>query len=205
MNKDIDMSMDPSQREPGVDKWLDGALSQYCNAEPRTGLESRVLANLQAERSRTASRRPWWWALGAVAAAVAIVAALWLGESSRKRNPGTVAETSSTTQREEAQAPAQPGPAPQIAHPARDVAQHRPAHWPIHDLAGKRTPKLDQFPSRRNISEGESLLARLLKEQSNKEALLESTPRPEVDLSIGSLEILPLQIPDIEISESKTN
>jgi hypothetical protein len=50
------------------------------------------------------------------------------------------------------------------------------------------------------------LLARLLKEQSNKEALLESTPiREEVDLSIDSLEIRPLEIPDIEILESKTN
>jgi hypothetical protein len=202
------MNMDPVNRERDVDvdQWLESALSQHGKAEPRTGLENRVLANLKAERNRIASRRPWWWPLGAVAASVAIVAALWLGESSRKRNPGTVAETSTTTQREEVHEPAQPGPPSQIAHTARDVAQHRPAHWPIHDLAGKRTPKLDQFPSRRNMSEGESLLARLLKEQSNKEALLESTPiREEVDLSIDSLEIRPLEIPDIEISESKTN
>jgi hypothetical protein len=202
------MNMDPTnkEREREVDQWLDAGLSRYGKAEPRTGLEIRVLANLQSERNRIASRRPWWWAAGAVAAAVAIVAVVWVGESSRKRNPGSVAETSTTTHHEEARRAVQPGPAPHAAHPANESAQRSPAHWPIRDLAVKRAPKLDQFPSRRNLSEGESLLVRRLNEQSNKEALLESTPsREEVDLSIGSLEIRPLQIPDIEISESKTN
>lgn len=56
------------------------------------------------------------------------------------------------------------------------------------------------------MSEAELLLARRLNEQSSKEALLESTPsREEVDLSVGSLEIRPLEIPDIEISENQTN
>jgi hypothetical protein len=199
------MSIDPTEREHDIGQWLESALTQYGKAEPRTGLESRLLANLRAERNRIASRRRWWWAMAAATALAVIVAAVWVGEGERERNR-TNTVGASTTQREEVHALVQQGPPPQIAYPARGMAQHWPVHWPIHDLAEKRTPKLDQFPSRRNMSDGELLLVRRLNERSTKEALLESLPsREEVDLSIGSLEIRPLQIPDIEISESETN
>ena len=50
------------------------------------------------------------------------------------------------------------------------------------------------------------LLIERLNEPSGEEALPESTPSPEeVDLSIGSLEISPLETPDLDISESQTN
>jgi hypothetical protein len=198
--------MDPIKREHDVEQWLDSALSQYGKAEPRTGLESRVLASLPAERNRITSRRRWWWAMGAVAAAAAIVAVVWVGENGRKKNAEGMAETLTPTHREEVQRSIKLGPAPPAVHKAREVAQRRPAHQPSREPAVAPTPKLDHFPSRRKMSEAEFLLARRLNEQSNKEALLESTPGSEaVDLSIGSLEISPLQIPDIEISESKTN
>ena len=198
--------MDPTKREHDVDQWLDSALNQYGKAEPRTGLERRVLASLQAERNRITSRRRWWWAIGAVVAAVAIVAVVWVGENGRKKNAGGVAETSKPTHHEKEQRSIEPGPAQQAGHPAKEVVRRKPANHPSRELAVAAMPKLDQFPSRRNLSEGESLLVRRLNEQSNKEALLKSAPSSEeVDLSIGSLEIRPLQIPDIEISESKTN
>jgi hypothetical protein len=202
------MNMDPIEREHAADQWLDSALSQYGNAEPRTGLESRVLANLQAERNRMASRRPWWWAVGAVAAAAAIVAVVWIGENSRRRNPERVAETSTPTHHEEARRSIEPAPVPvpQAAHSAKEVVQRRPANQPSHELAVAATPKLDQFPSRRSLSGDELLLVRRLNEPSDKEALLGAgATRAEGDLSIDSLEIRPLQIPDIESSESKTN
>jgi hypothetical protein len=198
--------MDPTKREHDVEQWLDSALSQYGKAEPRTGLESRVLATLQAERNRITSRSRWWWAMGAVAAAVAIAAVVWVGTNSRTKNATGVAETSTPTHHEEAQGSIEPWPVQQAVHPAKQVAQRRPAHQPSREPAVAATPKLDQFPSRRNMSERELLLARRLNEQSSKEASLESTPSlEEVDLRIGSLEIRPLQIPDIEISENQTN
>jgi hypothetical protein len=197
--------MDPLKTERDVEQWLDAALSQYGKAEPRTGLESRVLANLRVERNRNASRGRWWWAAGAAAALALILVALWVGESGRERSRTSTMRASTTRERKNAHSLAQPPPQPKTAEPARDVARYWPAHSPIHDPAAK-TPKLDQFPSRRNMSEWESLLVRRLSEQSNKEALLKSTPSSEeIDLSIGSLEIRPLQIPDVEISESKTN
>jgi hypothetical protein len=148
--------------------------------------------------------------MGAAAALAAIVIALWVGESDRERNTGNKARTS-TAHREEFRGSIHPAPSSQVAHPVRsnlaqEVAKRRLANRSLSDPAPESTPKLEQFPSRRDMSEGESLLVRRLNEPSNKEALLESAPsREEVDLSIGSLEVRPLQIPDIEISESKTN
>jgi hypothetical protein len=198
--------MNPTKREQDVEQWLDSALSQYRKAEPRTGLESRVLASLQAERNRITSRMRWWWAMGAVAVAAAIVAMVWVGANGRKKNAGGVAATSTPFHHEEAQRSVEPGPTQQAVHWANEVAYRKHANQPSGELAVAARPKLDQFPSRRKMSEGEWLLARRLNEQSNKRALLESTPsNEEVDLSVGILEIGPLQIPDIEISESETN
>ncbi|MFZ3341503.1 MAG: hypothetical protein WA609_15470 [Terriglobales bacterium] len=204
------MNIDDGKHERGlefeIDQWLDKEIAQYANAEPRARLESRVLVGLRAERNRITSRRRWWWAMGAAAAAVAIVAVVWVGQNGRKKNAGGVAEPSTPIHHEEAQRSIEPGTAQQAVHPAKKVAQRRPAHRSSRELAAAATPKLDQFPSRRKMSEGELLLVRRLNEQSHKEALLKSTPsREDVDLSIGSLEIRPLQIPDIDVSESKTN
>jgi hypothetical protein len=153
------------ERQRDIDRWLDSALSQFGKAEPRAGLESRVLANLQAERNRIASGRRWWWALGAATALAAVVLAVWVGESARERNLGSTAGNS-TRHREEARVSIQPGPAPQtaapkvaasqVARPAREVAQRRPANRPIRHVAG--TPKLAQFPSPQPLSEQEQIL-----------------------------------------------
>ena len=149
------------ERERDVDRWLESALSQFGKAEPRAGLESRVLTNLQAERNRIASGCRWRWALGAATALAAVVLAVRVGESARERNPGSTAGTS-TTHSEEAQKSMHSGPAPQVAATqvaaaAREVAQRRPANRPILHLAG--TPKLAQFPSPQPLSEQEKILA----------------------------------------------
>jgi len=159
--------MDPMERERDVDRWLDSALSQFGKAEPRAGLESRVLANLQAERDRIASTRRWWWAAGAVTALAAVLLAVWIGESARERNPASTAGNS-TRHREEARRSMRPRPAPQAAapqvaaiqvtRPVTEVAQRRPANRPIRHLAVAGTPKLAQFPSPQPLSEQEQIL-----------------------------------------------
>src|SRR5690349_18066034 len=55
---------------------MDAALARYAAAEPRAGLEGRVLANLRAERGRRVAARRWLWpAVAGFALATAIVAA----------------------------------------------------------------------------------------------------------------------------------
>jgi hypothetical protein len=208
MNMD-QTNKDPIARERDSNQWLELALGDYSKAEPRAGLENRILARLQAERSRRASQRSWWWAIATAVAFASIIAVVWVAESGRVRNPGSKAEMA-TAHGEEFQPTIRHGTTSQVAplaggYTAREVAKRNPASRLTRNATGS-TPKLAQFPSRRNMSKGELLLARCLNEESNKEALLKSiSSRDEVDLSIGSLEIRSIQIPDIEISEDETN
>ncbi len=157
--------MDPIERERdrdvegGLDdRWLESALIQFGKAEPRVGLENRLLANLRAERAPAYLRRRWWRALGMVASLAAILVAVRVEERDRERKPESAAATS-TTNRAEAQELVQPRPIPQIVHPAREEVLRRPAHRPTRDLAVASTPKLAQFPSPQPLSEQERILA----------------------------------------------
>jgi hypothetical protein len=162
--------MDPIERERdrdvdgGLDdQWLESALIQFGKAEPRVGLENRLLANLRAERAQAYLRRRWWRALGIVASLAAILVAVRVEERDRERKPESTAATS-TTNRAEARELVQPRPIPQIVHPAtthpaREVVRRRPAHRPTRDLAVASTPKLAQFPSPQPLSEQERILA----------------------------------------------
>ncbi len=62
-----------------LDQWLDDALKQYGEAEPRAGLEGRVLAKVRT--AAESSTRAWrWWPVFAVIAAIFMVgAAIYLG------------------------------------------------------------------------------------------------------------------------------
>jgi hypothetical protein len=160
----MDMNIDPKERERDIGQWLESALGQYGKVEPRTGLESRLLANLRVERNRIASRRRWWWATGAATALAVIVAAVWVGEGDRERNPGskagvsTSASSSTMTHREAAPRPIEPRPALGATHAVTAAAKHGPTTRPLRDLAVGRTPKLAQFPSPRPLSEQEKIL-----------------------------------------------
>jgi len=169
--------MDPTKREHNVDQWLESALKQYGQAEPRTGLEGRVLANLHVVRNRSASRWRWWSAAGAVAAAAAIAAVLWVGENGRKKNAGGVAETS-TTHHEYVRSSIEPGQVPRIVHTAGDTLARQmasrkpPQRQPGRELAAAATPRLEQFPSPRPLSEQEQILMSYVAQYPEKAALV---------------------------------
>jgi hypothetical protein len=71
--------MENNERDRKLDQWLDEALSEYSAAEPRLGLEQRVLNRVRAEeqtRSRRWSIWKWMPAFAAIAAAVIIGVAI---------------------------------------------------------------------------------------------------------------------------------
>jgi hypothetical protein len=71
--------MENNERDRKLDQWLDKALSEYSVAEPRLGLEQRVLNRVRAEeqtRSRRWSIWKWMPAFAAIAAAVIIGVAI---------------------------------------------------------------------------------------------------------------------------------
>jgi len=177
MDEREEMNMDARDKEHEIEQWLDAALRQYGNAEPRIGLENRVLANVQSERNRIASQRRWWWAAGMVTVA-AIVAALWVGETGSGKHPATTVGNTTPTHRQAAEAPRGPMPRAPVTHPVKEVVRRHPGKQPIRDLA-LTAPKLDQFPSPTPLNEQEKMLARYVQEFPQKAALV---ARAQTDL-----------------------
>jgi len=188
--------MDPNEREREVDQWLDSALRQYGKADARPGLEIRVLANLKAERDRIAAPHRWWWALGTAAAALAILAAVWVGHSIREGNRRSTAATSTTEPRGES-ARVELATAPQVARPAKEVAQRRPPRHTVRSTKAAIAPKLEQFPSPQPLSEQEQTLmsyvakypdSAALVAQAQAEALQRDREEEEAETARGNTE-----------------
>ena len=164
--------MDPRNREPEVEQWLDSALGQYGKVEPRTGLESRVLTNLQSERNRIAARRGWWWEAGAVAVAAAIVAAVWVGVRSIPRIPTRTVETSTVTHQVNAGASRPSIRRSQVDRRPNEPIRSRPEKRLSRDTTQDKAPKLEQFPSPSPMNEQEKMLARYVREFPQRAALV---------------------------------
>ncbi|HEU5403974.1 MAG TPA: hypothetical protein VFU86_21650 [Terriglobales bacterium] len=70
--------MENNERDRKLDQWLDEALSEYSAAEPRFGLEQRVLNRVRSEERRSRKWTFWRWmpALGAIAAVIVVAVAI---------------------------------------------------------------------------------------------------------------------------------
>jgi hypothetical protein len=140
-----------------LDRELDAALAKFTTAEPRAGLEDRVLANLRAEQQHTAKRSWWRWPAVAVLAAgiVVTVFAAW-----RSEKPAHIVEQhpSATTYRQDRTMVVNNGG-------SVSILPHEAARRPKPRPAGRTAavaippPKLDQFPSPQPLSEQEKMLA----------------------------------------------
>src|SRR5438270_5972069 len=91
------MADQEKDKQMQIDDMLDSLLANYSSAEPRPGLETRILANLRdAEEKDTA--HGWWnfkwlWA-GAVAAAIIVAAVLINGRHRFEPPKHVMAKTS---------------------------------------------------------------------------------------------------------------
>lgn len=142
-----------------LDEWLDKALHQYGNAEPRSGLESRILANLEvAGKRRVLLGNSYGWLL-AGASAVALFIGIWLGTWHRTL-PATKTQP---TQQIAEDFGKQIGPkitsAARPRHTGRKLPPRRQT-VAARDPELARGPRLDHFPSSRSPSEQEVLLTR---------------------------------------------
>lgn len=152
------------RKQNELDNTLDAALAKYAAVEPRPGLEGRVLANLRAERSHVPDRAWWRWSVAGALAAVIVVAVALAWRSSKPLHPVVKNRPSPTTQ-------STPTPAhvsssdgeKQIrgnqAGPHKLVAAHgATVHRAQPQAIASASPKLDQFPSPRPLSEQEEIL-----------------------------------------------
>jgi hypothetical protein len=160
--------MNENEIEKKVDRWLDAALAHYSQAdeaEPRLGLEARVLATLQADRrEREQNRYPWPWRL-MLAAGLAIVLVVVVARAPWRSVPGTLSTPSvktaggATTGRQ--LRPQPPVAAEMTSHPNPGVSVRRTrAHFLV--VSDTPAPRLAQFPAPRPLSEQERLLVALM-------------------------------------------
>ena len=144
--------MQTDEHDRRFDDLLDNALRHYGAAEPRPGLERRLLARLRAEQSRPALTWRSRWLYASVAALAALVlASLVLPHTHRRAAaPASNAKVVSAPASVLTPAPqriVRPRPVPNSRSKSRVV----PA--PVHP------PKRDRFPSPAPLSEQEQMLA----------------------------------------------
>jgi len=155
MNID-DRNLDRRDRE--VDFWLDEGLTEFAQAEPRTGLEGRVLARLAEAKHQSERKLRWWSALAFSAAALVALLLVWHG---RSQSPHLAEHRIATTS-----AP------PQTAEHAARADTPEPEHSivdPKHMVRAARnessaSPKLERFPVPQPLTEQEQLLARYVRQ-----------------------------------------
>jgi hypothetical protein len=154
-----------------IDEQLDAALKAYGAAEPRAGLEGRILANLRAERGRvTAPAWRWWPVLLAVASMLLVGTAVLLKTKARPARLATVTTGVATVPAAKEVATAH-GDEVRVGSPSR--ARHR------ENRVVTSAPRLEQFPSPRPLSKQEKLLARYI-ERFPREAVLVARAQTEL-------------------------
>jgi hypothetical protein len=166
--------MNREEREQFAERLLDQALQQYSAAEPRSGLETRILQNLAERRPQ-----PWYslfamprfvWPLAVTAALLAIALGTWQYRKPAL-HPSEVARTV---------APAAP-PAPSETKPSVSISTAAPVAPRRHQtqpaqLARREPspeiPRREQFPSVAPLSDQERLLLTYLRTTPKEEVLL---------------------------------
>jgi hypothetical protein len=174
--------MTDREKNDPLDELLDSALAQYSSAEPRPGLETRILARVREANATVASpAKSWRWLWAGAMAAVGLAAfVLLVGRHSHVPTPGNKVV-------QVPQAPVQVSPSHQSGAPAivTHVLKHgRPAvspHFETARLTREQRPSV--FPTPTPLSEQEKLAL----------AYAARTPKDEL--------IAQIRVPDAEEEE----
>jgi hypothetical protein len=173
-------------RKQEIDEWLDAGLKHYADAEPREGLEGRLLATVRAEQQRPSFGPARWIAIAAV---LATAAALFLSRRTPAEShiPSTFSIPDVRSSNDLVTEPLRYG---------HGVAPKRRRKPKLPSVTSE--PRLDQFPSPQPLSEQEEMLARYVRER-RQEAVMVARARAELEDSkflsgarqLPSIEFLP--------------
>ena len=135
-----------------LDQWLDSALQQYRSAEPRAGLEGRILANMAAEKQPFALRLRWGFAV-ATAAVICGTVVFWFETSSHVQHTNKAVAVQAPIEHRNTSHLSQQTPE-HVAGKLRMknvTARPRAPKIKAVDLASE--PRLEQFPSPSPLSD----------------------------------------------------
>lgn len=174
-----------------LDRLIDSALGDY--AEPRAGLEQRMLARV-AGVAAPPSRRWWIVAALAVPAAVVLLLVSYLAPWNLHEQTGQMAYT-----------PAAPKVvAPVVTAPEQPTRRAVPSrHIRVREVSGDRAatnpnprPKLDVFPTPQPLSGEEQALVRFVAQtpEADRKALVAARQQVDEPLNISAIRIPPLQL-----------
>ncbi len=157
-----------------LDELIDSALASYSGAEPRLGMEARVVSRVRATRVR---RRMLEWGLAFGVASAVVVVALIRTEPRTISKPVDVARVMSAQERP-----------PTI----RPVAKLRPA---MRARRPQALPKLEQFPSPMPLTAEERALVAFVERDPTEAQQVFSDLQKRTD---GLVEIQPIQIAPLQ-------
>ncbi len=199
--------MDPREHDQFVDELLDSALARYRSAEPRPGLEERLLGRLRAEPQPKAWLG-WTWRLAAGVAVLGTVLLTVLLRRTVHITPGSPAPSSAVEARKMDSPPSRLKAAfvEPIAksHPTRRASSYLTRQLRSQRIGEK--PHKDVFPSPAPLSEQEKLLLRYVRENPAPVlvALQRATDALE-EIRIEPLEMPPPLDPESDREESESN
>jgi hypothetical protein len=171
------------QMQMQMDEMLDSLLANYSSAEPRPGLETRILANLKLANSRDAEGREagrgWWglkwmWAGAALAAAIIVGAVLMSGRHHVAPPSNTMVQTHQPVPQQPAvksSLPSTVGATPPIHHRRKTLA---PEPQQNVGLAWSQRPPV--FPTPTPLSEQERMLLQYYSRTPREEVIAQSHP-----------------------------
>lgn len=169
------MSDQEKDKQIQLDDMLDSLLANYSSAEPRPGLETRILANLR-EAEEKEEPQGWWnfkWIWAGMVTAVIIVAVVLISGRHRVEPPThVIVKTSPAIPQPEirSHAPAVRNETVRI-HPRKSLAPTRPQNAA---LALNERPAV--FPTPTPLSEQEKLLLSYLAGTPREEVVAQSHP-----------------------------
>lgn len=177
--------MADNEREKQLDRLLDSLLAQYSAAQPRPGLQTRVLAQIVESREQTqaAPSRLWWLMAGAgiAASAIAVVVAMLVFQTGQRHHPALpLADNAHTEQR------LQPSNAVRV--PPTTAAANRP-FAPGHTVAAKRMGKKNHHFQILAVSQRPAIFPTpvpLTEQERLMFSYVENTPQSEVVAQIKS-------------------
>lgn len=176
-----------------LDLLIDSALRDY--AEPRAGLEQRMLARVSGEAERPSPRR-WIWAALVAPVVAALILLAYFVPTPPHSHPEQMAHAPAVV-------PTTPVAITPAAPESRNVGS--PSHTPRRGKITNRAlsesiarPKLDIFPTPETLSPGEQALIRFAAQapEADRKALVAAQQRVDEPLNISAIHIPPLQSPE---------